>query len=71
MRILGTTLIVLGVLGLLYGGFSYTRRRDTVRVGPMSATIEQRESVPVPPILGGIALVGGIALLLFVRRKPG
>jgi hypothetical protein len=37
----------------------------------MSATIEQRESVPVPPILGGIAVVTGIALLLMGRRKPG
>ena len=69
MRILGIILIVLGTLGLLYGGFSYTRRRDTVRLGPMSATIEQRESVPIPPILGGIALMGGIALLLLGRRK--
>jgi hypothetical protein len=71
MRILGIILIVLGALGLLYGGFSYTRRRDTVQLGPMSATIEQRESVPVPPILGGIAVVTGIALLLMGRRKPG
>ena len=71
MRILGIILIVLGALGLLYGGFSYTRRRDTVRLGPMSATIEQRKSVPIPPILGGIAVVAGIALLLVGRRKPG
>lgn len=71
MRILGIILIVLGALGLVYGGFSYTRRRDTVRLGPMSATIEQRESVPVPPILGGIAVVAGIALLVTGRRKRG
>jgi hypothetical protein len=52
MRILGIILIVSGILGLIYGGFSYTRRRDTVRLGPMSATIEQRESVPIPPAAG-------------------
>lgn len=69
MRIAGIILIVLGALGLLYGGFSYTRRRDTVKLGPMSATIEQRESVPVPPILGGIAVIAGIALLVISRRK--
>jgi hypothetical protein len=69
MRILGIILIVVGAIGLLYGGFSYTRRRDTVRMGPMSATIEQRESVPFPPILGGIAVVAGIALLFVGRRK--
>ena len=71
MRIAGIILIVLGAIGLLYGGFSYTRRRDTVRLGPMSATIEQRESVPVPPILGGIAVIAGIALLVMSRRKAG
>lgn len=69
MRIAGIILIVLGALGLLYGGFSYTKRRDTVRLGPMSATIEQRESVPVPPILGGIAVIAGIALLLVGRKR--
>jgi hypothetical protein len=69
MRILGIILIVAGALGLLYGGFSYTRRRDTVRLGPLSATVEQKESVPIPPILGGIAVIGGIALLLIGGRK--
>lgn len=71
MRIAGIILIVLGALGLLYGGFSYTRRRDTVRLGPMRATIEQRESVPIPPMLGGLAITAGIALLLLDRRKRG
>lgn len=69
MRILGVTLIVLGALALAYGGFSYTRRRDTVRLGPMRATFEQREKVPIPPVLGGIAVVAGITLLLLGRRK--
>ena len=69
MRTLGIILIVFGAIGLLYGGFSYTRRRDTVRLGPMSATIEQRESVPIPPILGGVVLVAGIAVLLVGQRK--
>ena len=69
MRILGIILIVLGALGLAYGGFSYTRRRETVSLGPLSATVEQRESVPVPPILGGIALIAGVALLFMGKRK--
>ena len=69
MRILGIILIVAGALGLAYGGFSYTRRRDTVHLGPMSATITQRESVPIPPILGGIAVIAGIALLVVGKRK--
>jgi len=71
MRIVGIILIVLGALGLLYGGFSYTRRRDTVQLGPMSATIKQRERVPIPPILSGIALAAGVGLLLVGRRKRG
>jgi len=69
MRIAGIILIVLGVIGLVVGGFSYTTRRDTVSVGPLNATITQREKVPIPPILGGIAVVAGIALLVVGGRK--
>jgi len=69
MRIAGIILIVLGALGLAYGGFSYTRRRETVSLGPLSATVTQRESVPIPPILGGIALIAGVALLFMGKRK--
>ena len=69
MRILGIILIVLGALGLAYGGFSYTRRRETVSLGRLSATVTERESVPIPPILGGFALIGGIALLFMGKRK--
>jgi hypothetical protein len=69
MRILGIVLIVLGVLGLVYGGITYTRHRDTVRVGPVSATVQQKETVPIPPILGGVALVVGIGLLVAGSRR--
>lgn len=69
MRIAGIILIILGAIGLAYGGFSYTRRKDTVQLGPLSATVTQRESVPIPPILGGIAVLAGIALLVVSGRK--
>ena len=69
MRIAGIILIILGAIGLAYGGFSYTRRKDTVQLGPLSATVTQRESVPVPPILGGIAVLAGITLLVVSGRK--
>ena len=69
MRILGIVLIVLGIVGLVYGGITYTKRRDTVGVGPVSVTVQQRETVPIPPILGGIALVAGIGLLVAGGRR--
>lgn len=69
MRILGIVLIVLGVIGLVYGGISYTRRSETVSVGPMSATIKERESLPIPPVLGAVALLAGIGLLVVGSRN--
>jgi hypothetical protein len=60
---------VLGVLALAYGGFSYTTREKIVDIGPIEATAETEEHVPLPPILGGAALVGGIVLLVFSGRK--
>ena len=67
-RTVGVILIVLGLLGLAWGGFNYTTREKLVDIGPIHATREQTHSVPVPPIAGALALVGGIALLAFGRK---
>ncbi|HXE80808.1 MAG TPA: hypothetical protein VNK41_08670 [Vicinamibacterales bacterium] len=67
--VIGIILIVAGVFALAYGGFSYTEREKVLDVGPIEATAERRESVPIPPILGGAAIVGGIALVVVGMRR--
>jgi len=67
-RIMGVTLIVLGLIGLGWGGFTYTTRRKVLDIGPIEATREEHHRVPVPPIAGAIALVGGIVLIAAARR---
>ena len=69
MKIVGILLIVLGVIALAYGGFSYTKREKIVDIGPIEATAETRETVPLPPVLGGLALAGGVVLLIAGSRK--
>ena len=64
MRIAGIILIVLGVIALAYGGISYTREEEILDIGPVEATAETRETIPLPPILGGLALAGGVVLLI-------
>lgn len=61
-------LIVLGVVGLTYGRLSYTTREKVVDVGPIEVTKEDKHSIPLPPILGGIALVAGVGILLTGRK---
>jgi hypothetical protein len=68
-QILGIVLIVAGIIALAYGGFSYTKREKVLDIGPVEATAEHRETVPVPPILGGAAIIGGIALLVVGSRR--
>jgi hypothetical protein len=63
-KLLGAVLVVLGLLALAYGGFSYTRRSDTASIGPLKIEVEQKERVPVPVWVGlGAAIVGGILLV--------
>ena len=69
MRIAGIILIVLGVVALAYGGISYTREEKILDIGPIEATAERRETIPLPPILGGLALAGGVVLLIAGSRK--
>lgn len=66
--IVGIVLIVLGALALVYQGFSYTKEEEILDVGPIEATAETRESVPIPPILGGLAIAAGVVLILVGRR---
>ncbi len=65
LKIVGLILIVLGIVALAYGGISYTRREKVVDIGPIEATAERRHTVPLPPVLGGLALAGGVVLLIY------
>ena len=65
----GIALIVLGALALAYQGINYTRTEKVFELGPLQATTETQKRIPVPPILGGIALVGGVALLVVGARQ--
>jgi hypothetical protein len=66
-KTLGVILIVLGLVGLAWGGFSYTTREKVVDIGPIHASRDKTHTVLLPPIAGAVALVGGIALLLSNR----
>ena len=62
--VVGVVLIILGALALTYGGITYTDREKIVDLGPIEATRETRETIPLPPLLGGLALAGGVILIV-------
>ena len=70
-RVVGLLLVVVGVIALLYSGITYTRREKIVDVGPLQIEKKTTERVPIPPIVGGLALVGGIVLVLSGRGAAG
>jgi len=65
----GIVLIVLGALALAYQGITYTRQKDVLNVGSLHVTTETDERIPLPPILGGLALAGGVVLLALGARN--
>jgi hypothetical protein len=67
--IAGLVLIVVGVLALALGSISYTKEETVLDIGPLEATARTRESIPLPPLLGGLALAGGVALVFMGRKK--
>ena len=69
MRMAGIILIILGVVALAYGGISYTRKEKVLDIGPIEATTETRETIPLPPLLGGLAMAGGVVLLIAGSRR--
>jgi UDP-N-acetylmuramyl pentapeptide phosphotransferase/UDP-N-acetylglucosamine-1-phosphate transferase len=70
MRMLALVLIVVGALMFAYPMISYTTRDKVVDLGPIEVTQEERHRIPVPPILGGIAVVAGLVLLFTGGRRP-
>jgi hypothetical protein len=67
--LLGIVLVLLGVFGFITGGFSFTRQEKVLDVGPIEATAEREERVPISPILSGLALAGGIFLIVAGTRR--
>jgi hypothetical protein len=67
-RIVGLVLVIIGLVSLLWGGISWTREKTIVDIGPIEARSQERETIPLPPIVGGLALVAG-AILLVVRER--
>jgi drug/metabolite transporter (DMT)-like permease len=66
---LGIFLALLGVAALAYQGFNYTHREKVFDVGPIHATAERHERVSIPPLLGGLVLLGGVALLVVGAKR--
>lgn len=67
--IIGIALIVLGVIALAYQGITYVTREQVVDIGPIEARVERERTIPLPPIVGAAALVGGVVLVLAGSRQ--
>ena len=67
--IIGVALLILGIIALAYQGFTYTVPKKAVDLGPIQVTRQERHTVPLPPILGALALIGGIAVLVSGRSS--
>jgi hypothetical protein len=68
-RLLAIALIAIGIIAFAYQGISYTSRDNVVDLGPLHVTAERSHTLPLPPIVGAIALVGGLALLFMNGQK--
>ena len=66
--VLAMALIVLGVMGLAYGGISFTHQKKDIDLGPIQVSHEKTDTLPLPPIVGGVCLVAGVAILILGGR---
>jgi len=68
LAIAGAVLVAVGLVALIYQGITYTTHKKVVDIGPIEATREEHKTIPLPPILGVIALVGGIVIIARDRK---
>jgi hypothetical protein len=69
ITLIGIALVIFGALALAYQGINYTRQERILDIGPIHATAEKHERISLPPVIGGLALVGGIALLIVGAKQ--
>ncbi len=67
--IIGIILIIIGIVALAVGGFSYTKREKVIDAGPLQVSADKERTIPLPPVLGGLCLVGGIVLVVVGTRQ--
>jgi hypothetical protein len=67
--LIGIILIVIGIVAFAYQGITFTTREKVVDIGPIQMTAEKTKTLPLPPIVGGVALLGGIVLLVVGNKK--
>ena len=70
ITLIGLLLIAIGVVGLIYGGITYTSNKDVVDFGPMRIEVDQKRKIPLSPIAGAAAVAAGVVLLLIGRKRP-
>lgn len=70
MKTIGIVLVILGILALVYGGISYNKNHTVLQMGSVNVTATEHKRIPVPAVVGVIALVGGVALLVAGNRRP-
>lgn len=69
MKLIGIALIVVGLIGVIWGGISWTQQETVADIGPLEVTTENRESLPIPPIAGAICLIAGTVMVIGTRRS--
>jgi hypothetical protein len=69
LSLAGVVLVVLGLAALVYQGFTYTSRETVIDLGPIHATADRQRTVPLPPVVGIVAVMGGVALLVAGARQ--
>ena len=69
VTVVGIILIVLGLVALAYQGFTYTTKERVVDVGPLKVEASREKTVPLPPIVGGVAVAAGLVLVIVGSRR--
>jgi len=69
IMLLGVVLIVIGILALAYQGITYTTREKVIDLGPLQASVDKKKTIPLPPILGALALAAGVVLVVVGNKR--